>query len=202
MALLDLWSSDDTRAWNHALSQYDDVVAQQAVKALEELDRWYRQEFPPLLAARSPRHATVDELSKLTQWKMARGVWRARNLALVKSNPADLVVEITTRGLAAIPHPSEPIRKISELAGVGPATASAVAAAAEPAVYPFFDELVAQQVPELPEVAFTPAIYAKYADAIRARAKSLGSGWTPVKVECALWSNSGGKARLKRALPP
>jgi hypothetical protein len=60
-------------------------------------------------------------------------------------------------------------------------------------VYPFFDELVAAQVPGLGEVAFTPAFYAKYAAALRERASRLGAGWTPVMVERALWAHVGGK---------
>ena len=87
---------------------------------------------------------------------------------------------------------------LSALAGVGPATASAVASAAAPEVYPFFDELVAAQVPALGPVKFTASYYARYADALRARAASLGSGWTPAAVERALWANAGGKAGIPR----
>jgi len=81
------------------------------------------------------------------------------------------------------------------LAGVGPATGSAAVAAYAPEHYPFFDELVAQQVPALGEVKWTLAYYAKYADALRDRATQLGVGWTPVMVERALWAHVGGKAR-------
>ena len=80
---------------------------------------------------------------------------------------------------------------------MGPATASGIAAAAAPHVYPFFDELVGAQIPGLGAVAFTPAYYARYADAIRERAARLGSSWTPVKVEQALWAHSGGKAGVR-----
>lgn len=77
--------------------------------------------------------------------------------------------------------------------GVGPATASAVAAAAAPQVYPFFDEVAAAQISELGKVAYTSAYYARYSEEIRERARKLGEGWTPVMVERALWSNAGGK---------
>ncbi|HEU4457218.1 MAG TPA: hypothetical protein VFR81_29380, partial [Longimicrobium sp.] len=94
--------------------------------------------------------------------------------------------------------PSQPIAMLAKLAGVGPATASAVASAAAPDVYPFFDELVAAQIPGIGQVTFTPREYARYADALRERAARLGSGWTPVDVERALWAHVGGKKGTRK----
>ena len=116
---------------------------------LADLDEWYRDELPEAIAKRRPRHATHAELVKLTEWKMARGVWRAPNLVLVKGNDAELVKKTSADALASAPHPTAPIAALAKLGGVGPATASALAAAAEPSIYPFFDELVAAQVPGL-----------------------------------------------------
>ena len=131
---------------------------------------------------------------KLTEWKMARGVWRAPNLVLVKGNDAQQVKKTTAAALAAAPHPTGPVATLAKLDGVGPATASALAAAAEPTVYPFFDELVAAQVPTLGAVKWTLGYYAKYAEALRERARTLGGEWTPALVERALWAAVGGKA--------
>ena len=72
-----LWSSDSLDDWKDALASYDDVVAAQRVKPLVELDRWYRDELPGAIAARAHPHVTHGEIVKLTEWKMARGVWRA-----------------------------------------------------------------------------------------------------------------------------
>ncbi len=189
-----LWASDDTDTWSAALDSYDDVVARQRVAPLVELDRWYTDELPGAIAARRKAHVTHAEIVRATEWKMARGVWRARNLVLVKGNDPKLVIETSTRALATIPHPTAPIAELAELAGVGPATASAIAAAASPQAYPFFDELVAAQVPRLGAVAWTLAYYRKYAEALRERASVLGGRWTPVRVERALWAHVGGKA--------
>jgi hypothetical protein len=125
---------------------------------------------------------------------MARGVWRARNLVLVRGNDPAMVIETSTTALAKAPHPTAPVAALATLGGVGPATASAVAAAAAPAHYPFFDELVAARVPGLGAVAWTLSYYAKYAMALRERAARLGRGWTPVMVERALWASVGGKS--------
>jgi hypothetical protein len=167
------------------------VIAAQGVKRLPELDGWYRDELPAVIAGRKPPYVTLDELVRVTQWKMARGIWRPRNLALVQGNAPERVAR-TRLAVAAL----------AELAGVGPATASAVAAAAEPQVYPFFDELVCAQVPNSGPVAYTLGYYERYAAALRERAKRLGHGWTPVKVERALWAHIGGKAAARRLATP
>ena len=193
-AMQRLWASDKPAAWRAALDRYEEVIAAQGVARLPERDAWYRTELPKSIAKRRAPHVTHDELVRVTEWKMARGVWRARNLVLVRGNPADTVIDTSTAALAKIPHPTAPIAGLAKLDGVGPATASAVAAATAPEVYPFFDELVGAQVPTLGSVAFTMGYYARYADALRERAGELGRGWTPSAVEQALWSNAGGKA--------
>ncbi len=193
-----LWASEDVKEWRAALDRYEEVVEEQGVAKLPELDRWYRDELPALIAARKPAHVTHADLVRLTEWKMARGIWRPRNLALVRGNDVDVVERTSTDALAKIPHPSEPIAMLAKLAGVGPATASAVTSAAAPDVYPFFDELVAAQIPGLGQVTFTPREYARYAEAIRERAAQLGPGWTPVDVERALWAHVGGKKGTRK----
>ena len=184
------------KEWRSALDRYEAVVVGQGVARLSELDRWYRDELPEVVARRRVPHVTLPELVRLTEWKMARGVWRAPNLVLVRGNAPEAVVETSAAALAAVPHAMAPISALARLKGVGPATASAVAAAAAPGIYPFFDELVATQVPTLGKVAWTLGYYARYAEALRARAAQLGDEWTPVMVERALWSHVGGKARV------
>ena len=189
-----LWLNTATSAWGVALRSYDRSVARQGVTRLAELDAWYRDELPEAIAKRRPRHATLAELVKLTEWKMARGVWRAPNLVLVKGNDAELVKTTSAAAIASAPHPTAPIAALAKLGGVGPATASALAAAAEPSIYPFFDELVAAQVPGLGVVKWTLGYYARYAEALRHRARTLGGEWTPMLVERAVWASLGGKA--------
>ena len=192
--MTELWTSTDPHAWREALDRYGDVVARQGAAKLPELDRWYREELPGAIAARRPVHVTLPELVRLTEWKMARGVWRAPNLVLVRGNAPGAVVETSAGALAKVPHPTAPIAALATLAGVGPATASAVAAATAPEHYPFFDELVAAQVPGLGKVAWTLGYYGRYATALRERATRLGGRWTPAAVERALWAHVGGKA--------
>ncbi len=194
-----LWADDDCARWAATFAGYERALATRPVTRLVDLDRWYREELPGAIAARTPTHATHDELVAVTEWKMKRGAWRARNLALVRGNDPAEVERTSTEALALVPEPRKPVTLLSRLAGVGPATASAVLAAARPDVYPFFDELVAAQVPELGPVAFTLAYYARYAERLRERAAALAErcpdgGWTAHVVGQALWAASGGKA--------
>lgn len=188
-----LWNSSDVADWKTALDSYPAVIEAQGVASLPGHDSWYREELPALIAARRRPHVTHAELVRVTEWKMSRGVWRARNLALVRGNDPTTVVATSGEALGAIPDPVAPITALAELAGVGPATASAVAAAASPAHYPFFDELVGAQVPGLGTLTFNLTYYKRYAAALRERAKELGARWTPVMVERALWAHVGGK---------
>jgi hypothetical protein len=188
-----LWLTDSQDAWTRALASYSAVIARQGVPPLPDLDHWVNEELPIALAARHPAHITRDELVRLTEWKMHRGVWRAPNLVRVKSNSEAHVAEVSQQACAAVPHPTKPIASIATLDGVGPATASAAMALVCPAIYPFFDELVASQVAALGPLAWTLGYYAKYAEQLRSRAAELGDGWTPVRVERAVWASLGGK---------
>ncbi|MCC7052078.1 MAG: hypothetical protein IT355_02345 [Gemmatimonadaceae bacterium] len=188
-----LWESDDERAWRRALESYPQVIAAQGVPKLPALDTWYREELPLVFTDRRLPFVTLAELVQVTEWKMYRGVWRAPNLVRVKANDPDLVVETMVRAMSHCPQPTKPVGEIAKLDGVGPATASAVLAALMPHVYPFFDELVAAQVPELGVVKWTLGYYAQYAEQLRTRATALGDGWTAAMVERALWAVVGGK---------
>jgi hypothetical protein len=194
---MSLWDSASPFEWAASLARYDEVVSRQGVAALAALDHWHAHALPTRIRERTPPCVVHDELVRLTEWKMARGVWRAPNLILVKGNAPEKVEAISTQAFAQAPHPTAPIAMLATLAGVGPATASAAAAAFLPTVYPFFDELVAAQIPGLGKVAWTMSYYGRYANALRARATTLGADWTPVMIERALWAFVGGKAKIR-----
>ncbi len=194
-----LWTSRGCAKWHAALEAYPLVIENQQVRGLVEVDAWYRQDFPALLAVRTPAFITRGELEQVTRWKMKRGVWRERNRLLVAGNGEEEVKRASEQAFAAVPDLRMPISILSGLAGVGPATASAVLAALRPDLYPFFDDLVAAQIPDLGPVAFTASYYARYAASLRERAAKLGKvcehqAWTAHEVSQALWAVSGGKA--------
>ena len=121
---------------------------------------------------------------------MKRGVWRARNLLLVKNNPEEAVRAASEAAFTLAPDPRKPVARLMELDGVGPATASALLSAIRPDVYPFFDEIVAAQIadPPLGPVAFTLPYYLRYAARLRERAAQLGGDFTPQAVSQALFA--------------
>jgi len=191
----DLWRTDDAEPWRDALDAYPGVIARQGVPRLPELDAWYRLALPAAIGTRPSRFVTHEELVRTTEWKMARGVWRQRNLVLVRSNDPATVEDASRQAYEVIDVPTKSVTCLTALAGVGPATASAVLAAAAPDRYPFFDEVVARQVAELsPDVTFTLPYYRRYAELLLQRAERLGAAWTPALVERALWAHAGGKA--------
>lgn len=196
---MNLWNSHNCMDWDAALERYAAVIRAQGVRGLAEVDTWYRTKLPALVAERTKPYVTRAELVRLTTWKMKRGVWRERNRLLVIGNSPSTVKTASARAFAAIPDLRQPITILSDLEGVGPATASAVLASYSPDLYPFFDELVAQQVLHLGAVAFTPAYYQRYAGALRERAAKLNARcdhrkWSAHDVSQALWAFSGGKA--------
>ena len=193
-----LWDRASCAAWEHARARYRDVLRASGERLLE-LDRWYHDDLPRAIRSRSPAHVDLVELVRVVEWKMHRGVYRARNLVLARANDPEEVVAASREAFAAAPHPTAPVARLARLKGVGPATASALLAAARPDVYPFFDDVVAAQIPEFGPIDFTTRVYARYAERLRERAALLAvgcpeGGWTPHAVGCALWAAAGGKA--------
>jgi hypothetical protein len=190
---MNLWNDPDCAAWHAALERYPTTLRALPAGGLDDLDRWVSHDLPGLIAGRTPPSLMLDELERVTSWKMKRGVWRARNRVLVAGNDPGLVATTSVEAFAAVPDPRRPIAILSRLAGVGPATASAVLAAFAPVMYPFFDEMVAAQIPGLGPVDFTAPYYARYAAALRERAAALNEGcthqpWTAHDLAQALWA--------------
>ena len=188
-----IWHEHDCKKWHQAFDSYSSVIDQQGDERLSNLDRWYHGELRTTLLDRAEPYILHEELEGIAGWKMRRGVWRERNRRLVGGNPPELVIELSRTAFAEVPDLRKPITNLSKLAGVGPATASAVMAAYSPEVYPFFDEVVAAQIPSLDEVDFTTKYYLVYAEAIRERAAELTAicshkSWAPHEVDQALWA--------------
>jgi hypothetical protein len=123
----------DIAIWTDALLKYD-----QALRALSserslgsklfDLDRWISEAYPELLANRTPMFITRSELESIMQWKLSRGKDRPMLMSLIRQN-SPAAVEITSREafqLVEAGSSMEGLKKLTELKGVGPATASAI----------------------------------------------------------------------------
>lgn len=210
--MTNLWTSKNCETWQDALAQYDALLAAHKVNQLPEIDAWYQNELPGILAARKPVYVTKDEFLEILRWKMKRGDWRETNRIRIAGTDARSIKQHAQDAFAAARDLSDavastskeykrPIQILSELDGVGPATASAALAVYRPDLYPFFDEWIAKQIDGLGKVAFTPSYYWKYADALRGKARELkelcGAEWDAHEVGQALWVASGGKVKIK-----
>lgn len=117
---------------------------------LEELDKWKNVEFPTILKNRQATSSvmiTKDELVLLMDWKLAKGKFRPTLPKLIKSNDNETVKNVTKDGIeiflqyvnstkdlsiteSQLPEFQKAVKlsfkKLCELRGVGPATASLI----------------------------------------------------------------------------
>mmetsp|Transcript_7624 Transcript_7624/g.21811 ORF Transcript_7624/g.21811 Transcript_7624/m.21811 type:complete len:226 (+) Transcript_7624:3-680(+) len=184
------------------------------------LDSWYRDELIPSVKDRDPPHMTGDELVRLVEWKVTRGKFRPNLSKLAASNGAFLVQRTTERAfvqLRAIEEGGEAaqttrlsvdaMQTLTSLKGVGPATASAIAAVVRPDIVPFTSDEAVQGVPGL-AVKYDIKTFQKFMSrilekvaALRAEAATSkpdsngvdsdgdGCEWTALRVEEALWAH-------------
>ncbi|KAL2242161.1 UNVERIFIED_CONTAM: hypothetical protein Sindi_0334100 [Sesamum indicum] len=137
------FNSSDAALWREALGYYEAVIKTLGKPDIISLDDFYRKELPNLLHQRDPNpYITTDELSRLMQWKLARGKWRPRLLSFVSSLDDVVVRDTSAKAFASLPDVSKAITELTVLKGVGPATASAVLAAYAPDVAPFMSDEV------------------------------------------------------------
>ncbi|PWN39131.1 hypothetical protein IE81DRAFT_49231 [Ceraceosorus guamensis] len=145
-----------TAALRKALSRYDEALEARAKSyarcaELVELDGWYRKDLWLVIRRRdqavqesgsiSERHLQLEELCKVMKWKLTRGSFRPKLLSLVESNSSDVVRETTLRAWREVQtSPDEAIKALSELKGVGPATATAILCALTLGQYAFMSD--------------------------------------------------------------
>ncbi|KAL7127613.1 hypothetical protein ABFS83_14G264300 [Erythranthe nasuta] len=193
------FKSSDAGVWREALSSYEATIENIGKPNLIPLDDFYRNELPNLLHKRNPNpYITTDELSKLMQWKLARGKWRPRLLSFVSSLDDAAVRDASGKAFASLPDVSKSVSELTVLKGVGPATASAVLAAYAPDVAPFMsDEAMVAVVGDSKDYSLKR--YVVFAEKMQIKAKELSSSediFTPSDVERALWSSTIG-AKVK-----
>eukprot|EP01062_Namystynia_karyoxenos_P038916 TRINITY_DN28287_c0_g1_i1.p2 TRINITY_DN28287_c0_g1~~TRINITY_DN28287_c0_g1_i1.p2 ORF type:complete len:246 (+),score=87.11 TRINITY_DN28287_c0_g1_i1:77-814(+) len=198
-----LFRSVDGAEWAAALDKYDACVRASAARggAAAQLvadDAWFRTELPAAL--QGARTLTLPQLSRAVRWKLARGQWRPLQRLVDGNSPA----AVDKAGRAAIelllppkgpPRVGEALKALSALSGVGPATASAIAAAVRPDAAPFMADEAMEAVPGFGARTYTPAAYARFSEALVARAAELRKmkgleGYDAETVGRALWARA------------
>ena len=193
-----LWKSDDAGEWRAALDAYDERLAALNHPKLLTLDSWFRHELPSAVRSRDPPRLLARELVELVDWKMTRGKVRPNLLNYAKAHAAKTVEDASAAALRALddvlankkPAASaleSALAPLIALKGIGPATASAVLAAATEHLPMMSDELIAVALPATSS-SDTYSAARLVALAKAARAKGLKTGLTPREVERAVYS--------------
>ncbi|XP_023197084.1 uncharacterized protein LOC102220265 isoform X3 [Xiphophorus maculatus] len=201
-----LFGCGEAEVWRRVYKKYWDVVeatAKAKKPKLLQLDKCfkasclirYQEELPALILSRPDKHITLSELKMLMEWKLTRGKFRPRLQQLAASNGEDAVQKRSRTALGLLPDVPAAVAELSGLKGVGPATASAVLAAAAPALTAFMSDEAAENVPGLQPVQYTAKHYALYLDKMAAQAAKLNrvdpqQDWTPHRLELCLWATA------------
>lgn len=174
--------------------------------ALSTPCRWYQDELPA--AVKAHKRLTAPELVKLVEWKVGqRGKWRPRLLDFARALPEGAVADASLRAFAVlskvkdsqdVPEAAlkDALAPLTELKGIGPATASAALSAAHASVPFMSDEAM---LAALGSKDYTVKAAGLLAAALQGKARELSGGerrWTAREVEQCLF------AAAKAAEPP
>ncbi|RWS10509.1 uncharacterized protein B4U79_14800 [Dinothrombium tinctorium] len=194
--------------WSYVLSRYKDVLKAKAQQTrgskkggpqeLIKIDNWYQEQLPKIINSRKDRHLNHEELVQVMKWKLMRGKYRPRLIDLVKINTELAVLQTTKKAFRKLPNLGGAIQALTNLKGIGPASASAVLAAAAPEHCPFMADESMLATPGVEATDYTLAEYLNYAEQIkncceRLRAEDPDAKWNPHKVELALWTHYVGR---------
>lgn len=188
--------------WSYVLSLYKEVLKQKAAlrtkkggpEELIKLDAWYQEQLPKTIQARKDKHLVHEELVKIMKWKLMRGKYRPQLLDLVRINTELAVKSTSKKAFRKLPNLSGAITALTNLKGIGPATASAILAAAFPEQAPYMADESMLSTPGVEATDYTLAEYLNYAERIKTCTQQLAqkdpeSTWTPHKVELVLWAH-------------
>ncbi|MCO5569197.1 hypothetical protein L7F22_022907 [Adiantum nelumboides] len=185
------YDCNDGAAWQQQLEGYASFIEALKKPKLQELDDFYTRSLPSLVQQRHPSpFMTAQELVKVVQWKLSRGKWRPKLLSFASALTDNEVKTASLGSFLALPDLKVAINALTALKGVGPATASAVLAAAAPDVAPFMsDEAMIAVMGSVKD--YTLKQYLLYAEKLQCKAqeltKSSGKEFSPSDLERALW---------------
>ncbi|KAJ3287262.1 hypothetical protein HK104_008705 [Borealophlyctis nickersoniae] len=223
----ELWERGTAKDFEVALKSYD--LALKAVcigkkKAssghqLKELDEWGRTVLPELLRKRDEVVGSKggrswlekEELVRIVNWIVLRGVYRPSKLRHSRMNRPELVREKTRRAyrilhygnsvdpenqvFKPVPGYWDIINAVKVLCdgvrGVGPMAASAILNAYCPTI-PFMSDEIVAVMPHLngKKPQYTFEAYKALVKMLDAIAKRVGNGWTMATIEKAIWARA------------
>ncbi|XP_063824897.1 uncharacterized protein LOC135074515 isoform X2 [Ostrinia nubilalis] len=138
-----------------------------------------------------------EELVQLMKWKQARGKFYPQLSYLIKVNTPRAVMQETKKAFRKLPNIESAMTALSNLKGVGTATASALLAAASPEIAPFMADECLQAIPEMEGSDYTAKEYLNFVkhiktvcDRLNKEQNGCGKKWSPHMVELALWTHN------------
>ncbi|KAM3964536.1 LOW QUALITY PROTEIN: protein amun [Aphomia sociella] len=194
----------DAKEFDSVLKLYPQALklkAEQKTKKPEELvklDNWYQNELPKKIKSRGKdAHMIHEELVQLMKWKQARGRFYPQLSYLIKVNTPRAVMQETKKAFRKLPNIESAMTALSNLKGVGTATASALLAAASPDTAPFMADECLQAIPAMEGSDYTAKEYLNFVNHIKSVCDRLnkeqngcGKKWSPHMVELALWTHN------------
>ncbi|KAI8435839.1 hypothetical protein MSG28_004055 [Choristoneura fumiferana] len=194
----------DAKQFDTILKLYPQAMklkAEQKTKKPEELiklDNWYQNELPKKIKARGKdAHLIHEELVQLMKWKQGRGKAYPQLSYLIKVNTPRAVMAETKKAFRKLPNIESAMTALSNLKGVGTATASALLAAASPEIAPFMADECLQAIPEMEGSDYTAREYLNFVthirnvcDRLNKETNGCGTKWHPHMVELAIWTHN------------
>ena len=200
-AAIKLWNSNAATTWEDALNSYSDcksLLSENLSNAQSKLsketfgktDSWLENTL--VKSIKSDGEITLDQLTKLMVWKLQRGQFRATLMGLIKRNSDKTVRTVSSKALKQLFDDSDvtgSMKTLTELSGVGPATASLILSIATPDKVPFMSDEAMDAVVGLPR-KYTMSQFHKFRDLVGEKAEKLGGDWTFIMVENALFATA------------
>ncbi|KAL7782149.1 hypothetical protein V8C43DRAFT_296621 [Trichoderma afarasin] len=129
------------------LSQYRSLIeaipAKNGQKTLSELDQYRYVDAVDTFNLKKPkREMNLDDVKLLVEWKLRHGKFRPTLMSLVSSNPpsASQTIQFAIKFYSSSKDIGSGVRLLSELKGVGPATASLLLSVHDPERVIFFSD--------------------------------------------------------------
>ncbi|GFS71799.1 uncharacterized protein NPIL_267761 [Nephila pilipes] len=199
---LEFFSKATPAQWSYMFSKYKDAVKAKAARRTKKggpeelirMDAWYQEELPKLIHSRKEPYVTHEELVQLTKWKLMREKFRPNLIDLVRINTEKAVTTHSKKAFKRLPNLAGAIAMLTCLKGVGPASASAILAAAYPEQAPFMADECMLSTPGVETMDYTVAEYLNYTMELKKKSDHLNSldssqTWNPHQIELALWAH-------------
>lgn len=212
--------ADDTTVWEQVEAQADDTVISQ----IPGLSKWnaictkLQNQFASSSPSKTKDFISKQELMDIVEWKFSVGKKRGALYKLLRSNSDEEVKSCSQKAIeiaGSIPSTKmlfseieqaieTSINHLTQLKGVGPATASAVLVLVRPDIFCYmYDEAIDCF---LPKRTYTLPIYMEVCKQCHALSKTLGGDgeWSPSRVGRVLWVAArvlayGGDDQTKKA---